>query len=663
MRDVSLSVVVLLVTVAVAVPGAQQSDSEWRNFGGDKAFTRYSPLDQIGPDNVDGLRIVWRRPAMDPELQTAFPDLRPNAYLRSTPVMIDGVLYAPNALGLLEAFDPGTGETVWRQAPFDATMAEVAGRSTRGVAYWTDGADRRLLLVRGEYLYAIDPGTGRRVPGFGLSDQGRVDLHWDRPFANRFSWSGGPVVVGDVVVVAGTTGGAGDGGVVREAAPEDVRGFDARTGELLWTFHVVPQAGEFGADTWGDDSGAYSGDLGSWCCLTADEELGHVYVPLTAPTGMVYGGHRPGDNLFSDSLVALDARTGERIWHFQMVHHDVWEYDTVGPPTLGEITVDGRRIKAVMQPSKTAFLYVFDRETGEPVWPIEERKVPQSIVPGERTSATQPFPTKPPPFDLQGITEDDLIDFTPALRAEALEAVSSLVLGPLFTPPWPRSDDPGGKLGTLTAPGGWGAGNWHTGAFDRQTGIYYAVSHTMPTVWSVAPTTSSANATLAWALPQGEELRVPTPRPHGLPITKPPYGRITALDLNGGELAWMAANGDGPRNHPLLRDLDLPPLGIPNRPAPLVTKTLLFLGEGSDAIIGTLRGEGSPSDPEQDQSWRWGKQFRAYDKATGDVIWETELPSGTTGGPMTYMHEGRQYLVVAVGTRDEVPEWVALALP
>jgi len=663
MRDVSLSVVVLLVTVAVAVPGAQQSDSEWRNFGGDKAFTRYSPLDQIGPDNVDGLRIVWRRPAMDPELQTAFPDLRPNAYLRSTPVMIDGVLYAPNALGLLEAFDPGTGETVWRQAPFDATMAEVAGRSTRGVAYWTDGADRRLLLVRGEYLYAIDPGTGRRVPGFGLSDQGRVDLHWDRPLANRFSWSGGPVVVGDVVVVAGTTGGAGDGGVVREAAPEDVRGFDARTGELLWTFHVVPQAGEFGADTWGDDSGAYSGDLGSWCCLTADEELGHVYVPLTAPTGMVYGGHRPGDNLFSDSLVALDARTGERIWHFQMVHHDVWEYDTVGPPTLGEITVDGRRIKAVMQPSKTAFLYVFDRETGEPVWPIEERKVPQSIVPGERTSATQPFPTKPPPFDLQGITEDDLIDFTPALRAEALEAVSSLVLGPLFTPPWPRSDDPGGKLGTLTAPGGWGAGNWHTGAFDRQTGIYYAVSHPMPTVWSVAPTTSSANATLAWALPQGAELRVPTPRPHGLPITKPPYGRITALDLNRGELAWMAANGDGPRNHPLLRDLDLPPLGIPNRPAPLVTKTLLFLGEGSDAIIGTLRGEGSPSDPEQDQSWRWGKQFRAYDKATGDVIWETELPSGTTGGPMTYMHEGRQYLVVAVGTRDEIPEWVALALP
>ena len=661
MREVSLSVVVL-VTIGAAVSGAQAPAPEWRYFGGDEAFTRYSPLDQIDADTVHDLQIVWRRPAVDPELRTAFPDLRVNPYLRSTPVMIEGVLYAPNALGLVEAFDPATGETVWRQAPMAATMAEVAGRSTRGIAYWTDGSDQRLLVVRGEYLYALDARTGRRVPGFGLADQGRVNLHWDRPLAGRFDWSGGPIVVGDVVVVAGTTGGAGDGGVVREAAPEDVRGFDVRTGELLWTFHVVPHAGEFGADSWGDGSAGYSGDLGSWCCLAADPELGHVYVPLTAPTGMVYGGHRRGDNLFSDSLVVLDAVTGARVWHFQMVHHDVWEYDTVGPPTLGDITVDGTTIRAVMQPSKTAFLYVFDRETGEPVWPIEERKVPQSIVPGERTSPTQPFPTKPPPFDLQGITEDDLIDFTPELRAEALEAVESLVLGPLFTPPWPRSDDPGGKLGTLTAPGGWGAGNWHTGAFDPETGIYYAVSHTMPSVWSVTPTTSD-NATLAWATPRGEALRVPTPRPHGLPITKPPYGRITALDLNRGELAWMVPNGDGPRNHPLLRHLDLPPLGVPNRPAPLVTGTLLFLGEGSDAIMGTLRGSGDATDPEQDQSWRWGTKFRAYDKATGRVVWETDLPAGTTGGPMTYMHAGKQYLVVAVGARDEIPEWVALAVP
>ncbi|MDP6579726.1 MAG: PQQ-binding-like beta-propeller repeat protein [Vicinamibacterales bacterium] len=663
MRDVRRSAVVVLWVLGAVMVGAQAPAGEWLYFGGDKAFTRYSPLDQIDRDNVKELRIVWRRPAVDPELRVAFPDLQPDAYLKSTPLMIDGVLYAPNALGLVDAFDPATGETVWRQPPLAATMEEVVGRSTRGVDYWTDGTDQRLFLVRGEYLYALNLKTGRRYPSFGLSDQGRVGLHWDRPLANRFSWTGGPIVVGDVVVVAGTTGGAGDGGVIREAAPEDVRGFDVRTGELLWSFHVVPRPGEFGADTWGDGSADYSGDLGSWCCLTADEALGFVYVPLSAPTGMVYGGHRPGDNLFSDSLVALDAKTGARVWHFQMVHHDVWEYDTVGPPTLGDITVDGRVIKAVMQPSKTAFLYVFDRETGEPVWPIEERKVPQSIVPGERTSSTQPFPTKPPPFDLQGITEDDLIDFTPALHAAALEAVESLVLGPLFTPPWPRSDDPDGKLGTLTAPGGWGAGNWHTGAFDPETGIYYAVSHTMPTVWSVAPTTSDPDATLAWATPRGEGQRVGTPRPHGLPITKPPYGRITALDLHRGELAWMAANGDGPRNHPLLRDIDLPPLGTPNRPAPLVTKTLLLIGEGSDAIIGTIRGEGETTDPEQDQSWRWGDKFRAYDKRTGAVLWETELPAGTTGGPMTYMFDGKQYIVVSVGARDHDPEWVALALP
>lgn len=651
--------VAFLLTGATAAGAvAQEPSAEWSYFGGDHAATRYSALDLIDRNNVHDLEIVWRRPAADPALLAAFPDLQPNAYLRSTPIMVDGVLYAPDALGFVEAFDPATGETIWRQTPLGSTLEEVAGRSTRGVSYWTDGTEQRLLLVRGEYLYAVDPASGRRVPGFGLADQGRVSLHWDRPLADRFGWSSGPLVVGDVVIVAGTTGGAGDGGVVREAAPEDIRGFDVRTGELLWTFHVVPRAGEYGAGTWGEGSGEYSGDLGSWCCLSADPALGHVYVPLSAPTGMVYGGHRPGDNLFSDSLVALEASTGKRVWHFQMVHHDLWEYDTVGPPTLGEITVEGRRIKAVMQPSKTAFLYVFDRETGAPVWPIEERPVPQSTVPGERSSPTQPFPTKPPPFDRQGITENDLIDFTPALRAEAREAVAGLVLGPLFTPPWPRSDDPEGKQGTLVAPGGWGAGNWHTGAFDPDTGVYFAVSHTMPTVWSVEPTEGD-DATLAWTTSR----EVATPRPHGLPITKPPYGRITALDLNRGELAWMVANGDGPRNHPLLRDLDLPPLGIPNRPAPLVTKTLLFIGEGSDAIIGTLRGEGDPADPEQDQSWRWGNRFRAYNKTTGAVVWETELPAGTTGGPMTYEHEGRQYLVVAVGARDQIPEWVALALP
>ena len=321
--------------------GGEGADSvDWAYFGGDKAFTRYSPLDQITRDNVGDLEILWRRPAVDSALTASFPDLGVSGYLRATPIFIDGVLYAPNGVGLAEAFDPATGETLWVQQPFPRTIQEARGRSSRGMDYWTDGSDRRLVLVRGGYLYALDPGTGHARPDFG--DGGRVDLI--PASARRFSWSSGPIVVNDVIVVAGTVDGAGDSGTRwKGSTPENLRGYDVRTGELLWTFNVVPQEGELGVDTWGNESWRESGDLGAWCCLSADEELGFVFVPFSAPTAAYYGGHRPGDNLFSNSLVAIDVATGERVWHFQMVHHDLWEYDTVGPPTLGEIVVDGRR--------------------------------------------------------------------------------------------------------------------------------------------------------------------------------------------------------------------------------------------------------------------------------------------------------------------------------
>ena len=630
-------------------PGAEEA-GEWSYYGGSKSFQRYSSLDQITRENVGSVQVLWRRPALDAELTAAFPDLQPQGNQRSTPVLIDGVLYSPNALGLVEAFDAATGETVWFQEPFSPeevrtippTDFMVGGQSTRGLDSWSDGSDRRIFVVRGEYLYALSAATGERYPGFG--EQGRVNL--TAGSARQYDWSSGPIVVGDVVVVAGNYDGAGDGGVIKEATREDVRGFDVRSGRLVWTFHVVPQEGEFGTETWGEESWRYSGDLGSWCCLSADEELGYVYVPLSAPTSARYGGHRPGDNLFSNSLVALDAATGERVWHFQMVHHDLWEYDNMGPPILGDITVDGRRIKAVMQASKTAFLYAFDRETGEPVWPIEERPVPQSRVPGEHTSPTQPFPTKPPPFDRQGVTEEDLIDFTPELRAQALAIADSLILAPIFTPGVLLSDAPEGKLGVFTIPGGWGAGNWNTGAFDPETGVYYAASHTLPGLARLSPATG-ADATMDYGGTRGDPPRTDI---EGLPIVKPPYGRITAIDMNRGEHLWMVANGDGPRDHPLLADLDLPPLGNANRPTPLVTKTLLFIGEGSDVIAGTPEG-------------MWGTTFRALDKATGELIWETDLGAGTTGGPMTYLHNGKQYIVVAVGGRDHFPEFVALGLP
>jgi len=647
--SLALSIVVI---AAVAIRSQERTPTpEWRYFGGDKAFTRYSPLDQINRDNVKNLRIVWRRPAVSDELTQAFADLRVNAYLRSTPIIIDGRLYTQNAHGLVVAFDGESGKTVWEQELFARTQEEANGAATRGVDYWRGGAnnaDKRIFAIRGEYLYALNAETGKPVPGFG--EQGRASLHFqeNQPLAGRFSDTTGPIVVGNVVVVTGNTAGAGDTGTFKkEAAPEDVRGFDAQSGKLLWTFHVVPRPGEFGVDTWGNDSWKIAGDLGAWNPMTADEELGYVFIPLTAPTASAWGVWRPGDNLFADSIVALDAKTGKRVWHFQTVHHNLWEWENVGPAMLGDITVDGRRIKALMQTNKNAFLFVLDRRTGKPVWPIEERPVPQSNVPGERTSPTQPFPTKPPAFDRQGISDADLIDYTPELKAKAREIAKDFVIGPMFTPPSITTEEPGTNRGTLMQPGSWGAANWNTGAFDPETGMYYALSASLPGPSNRAiKKMTNPDATMEYA-------SVGTfPEIDGLPIIKGPYGRITAFNLNTGTQVWTAANGDGPRYHPLLKDLNLPPLGVPNRPAPLLTKTLLFLGEGSNAVSGT---------PQKD--WAWGKKFRAYDKATGNVIWETELPSGTTAGPMTYMLKGKQYIVVAVGARDHPAEYVALALP
>ena len=438
----------LIVFAAVMIRSQDRAPAnEWRYFGGNKAFTRYSPLGQINQANVKNLRIAWRRPAVSDQLTQAFPELRPNNYLRSTPIAIDGVLYAQNVYGLVVAFDAETGKTVWEQELFARTPEEANGSSTRGVDYWQGGtgnADKRIFAIRGEYLYALNAQTGKAVPAFG--DGGRASLHFqeNQPLAGRFNDSTGPLVVGNVVVVTGNTAGAGDTGTFKkEAAPEDVRGFDARSGRLLWTFHVVPRPGEFGVETWGNESWKIAGDLGAWNPMTADEDLGYVYIPLTAPTASAWGVWRPGDNLFADSLVALDAKTGTRVWHFQTVHHNLWEWENVGPAMLGDITVDGRRIKAVMQPNKNGFLFVLDRTNGKPVWPIEERPVPQSNVPGERTSLTQPFPTRPPAFDRQGVADTDLIDYTPELKARAREIAKEFVTGPLFTPPSITTDEPG----------------------------------------------------------------------------------------------------------------------------------------------------------------------------------------------------------------------------
>lgn len=641
-RSCALAVIALLLSAC----GGKLRDGGWSYFGGDHAYSRYAPLDQIDRTNVSDLEILWSRPAVDSSLSAEFPDLAPSRYLLSSPILVDGVLYAPDAVGLVEAFDPATGRTLWVQSP-ESSPDGIRGRGNRGVDFWSDGSERRVISVRGEYLYALDAGTGEPIEGFG--EGGHVLLRREASQAFRplgYSTSDGPIVVGDVIVLGGQRGGANDHPSQKEREPSDITGWDVRTGELLWTFHVVPGEGEPGHDTWGDGSADYAGDSGMWCCMSADEELGYVYVPTSAPTSF-YGGWRPGQNLYSNSLLALNAATGELVWHFQMIHHGIWEYENVGPAVLGDVTVDGEPRKIVMQANKNGFVYVFDRVTGEPIWPIEEKPVPASEIPGEAAWPTQPFPTKPAPFERQGMPDSSLIDFTPELFAEAKEFASHYVRGSLYTPPSIRTEGPNGNRGTLSAPSSWGGANWNTGAFDPETGYYFAVSNTWVNENALIPADPTSER---FTLPYERVGKSPIWGPSGLPLTKPPYGRITAIDMNTGDHAWMVPNGDGPRNHPELEGLDLPPLGTPGRPVALVTRTLLFVGEGSDAIMGV--GDGM-----------WSRKFRAYDKATGEVIWETELPGGTTSQPSSYVHQGKQYVLVPIGDSGHPPEWVALGLP
>jgi quinoprotein glucose dehydrogenase len=631
------------------------SEVDWSYFGGSKHMDRYSPLAQINRGNLDHVQVLWKRPGLDASLKQQFPDLVPSNYLRGTPIMIDGVLYAPDAVGLVEAFDASTGQTLWVQKPFAATMKEAAGQSTREVDLWRSGTERRIVSMRGQYLYELDAHTGAPITSFG--DGGRISLNRHTPDnAPFFAWNG-PIVVGDVIVVGGNGGGLsgagyGDGGFDAWARPEDIRGFDVRTGKQLWQFHVQK------ADSWGKGSADHVGNMAAWAPLSADERLGIVYVPTSAPTVSYYGGHRPGNNLYSDCLLALDAKSGKLIWYFQMVHHDVWDYDNASAPTLGDITVDGKRIPAVMQPNKSGYLFVFDRRTGKPVWPIEERPVPKGILPGEELSPTQPIPTKPPAFDRQGVTEDDLMDFTPALHAEALKFMQAYVTGPVFTPPSLADDPTTGKRGTLTMPNGWGSGNWNTGAFDPDTGIYYAVSATVPGIYGLqaAPADERGPNKVLYGFDEGPRARQAEqqepsygPGPEGLPLLKPPYGRVTALNLSTGEKLWTIANGDGPRNEGALKSMNLPPLGTIGRPAALVTKTLLFVGESSDAVMGRAGIAGTT-------------HFYAYDKASGARLWATELPAGTTGGPITYQVQGKQFIVVPVGGKDYGSGWIAFGL-
>ncbi len=644
-RALSL-VMVLLFGASTGSAQTGAVDGEWHTYGGDLGSTRYAPLDQIDGDNFDDLEEVWRFKTSN---LGPFPDFN----YQTTPLMVDGVLYATaGSRRNVVALDAATGEMLWMYRLDEGERGTNAIRrmSGRGVAYWTDGqSDERIFLVTiGYQLVALDAKTGRQVAGFGTD--GIVDLkqHNDQlidPLTGEIGWNSAPVVARDVVIV-GASHRSGGSPPSRENVKGYIRGFDVRTGERTWIFHTIPRSGEFGRDTWLNDSAVYTGNTGVWTNLTVDEELAIAYLPIEIPTGDYYGGHRPGDNLFGESLVAVSLETGERLWHFQFVHHPIWDYDVPCPPILVDITVDGRDIKAVAQPTKQGWVYVFDRVTGEPVWPIEERPVPVGNVPGEWYAPTQPFPTKPPPFERQGFPIDELIDFTPELRAEALELISDYKTGPVFTPAIVRGDD--GLTATLFVPNG---ANWPGGAYDPDTGIMYLYSHTLMRALGLA--SEPERSDMDYVNRGG---RPPTVR--GLPLLRPPYGRITAIDLNKGEIVWQIAHGETPdrvRNHPALQGLDIPRTGRTGGAGgssggigTLVTKTLVISGEGG--VVATPSGGR-------------GAMLRAYDKATGQERGAVEIPAAQTGSPMTYVLDGKQYLVLAVGGSAYQGELIAFALP
>ena len=448
-----------------------------------------------------------------------------------------------------------------------------------------------------------------------------------------------PIVAHNIVVTPSVIS---DGAIRKEAPPGWLKGVDARTGDTKWMFRTVPQADDFGVDTWLNESWRYSGNANVWTMLSVDDEAGYIYLPTGTPTGDYYGGHRLGDNLFAESLVALDIETGQRMWHFQAVHHGVWDFDFPAAPNLLDITVDGRSVKAIAQVSKQGFTYVFDRVTGDPVWPIEERPVAtDGALEGEVLSPTQPFPTKPPPFEYQGVRIDDLVDFTPEIRAMAVEAVKDFRLGPLFSPPTLSVD--GGAQGTIQRPYVGGGASWTGAAVDPETGLLYVPSMNRFSVLKYYTPDPADGGNLRYTM-RGLAAGTQPQMPQGLPLLKPPYTRITAIDLNAGEHAWMQPNGDGNRyrNHPLLRDLDLPPLGGEGHGGPVLTRTLL---------ISALTAGGTDDGP----------RLVARDKATGVIVGSVDLPSGAIGTPMTYMYEGKQYLALTVG--GEIPELIALSLP
>ncbi len=661
---------------------AGTSAGEWPSYAGDRRMHHYSPLAQITGENFSTLQVAWR-------FKTDALGPRPEYKLEGTPLMVGGVVYTTaGSRRAVIALDAATGELIWAHSEREGARAAAAPRqlSGRGVSYWTDGREARVYYVTTGYrLVALDARTGSRVAGFGTD--GIVDLKDGVVFGSRepidpitgeIGVHSTPTIAGDVVLI---------GSAMREGGTPKthnntkglVRGFDVRTGRRLWTFNTIPRPGEFGNDTWLNDSWAVNGNVGVWNEIAADEELGLAYLPVETPSSDFYGGLRPGNNLFAESIVAIDIKTGVRRWHYQLVHHPIWNMDISAAPVLADITVGGRPVKAVAVMGKQAMLYLFDRATGTPLIPIEERPVPKGDVPGEWYSPTQPFPTRPEPYDHQGVTEDALIDFTPALRAEAVRIVSRYKLGPIFTPPPVSKVE--GPIASFRSSGGT---NWPGAAYDPETHVLFAPSYTSLVPLGLLPPPSrefsdlpyvSGNAVtgVRYVTGPGEDVGADaTPRrpvtgeaarstttgefgatltPQGLPLLKPPYGRITAFNLDRGERLWQIAHGETPdavRNSPALSGVTVPRTGQAAAIGALVTKTLLIAGDGQATTVpGRQRGA----------------MLRAYDKSTGRELGGVYMPAPQSGTPMTYTANDRQHIIVAVSGGNYSGEYVAYKLP
>ena len=629
----------IAIAASTALLGAQDHQAgmiEWPYVGAEQSHTKYSPAAEITRANVDQLKVVWEWEVGElplPEYGT-----RPGAF-QATPIMIDNVLYVSTMYNRVLALDAETGAELWAFDPksyeTDPRGVGPGGFKHRGIAFWRDDDEFRLFLNSRRRLYAINAETGQLVSTFGDNGSSSLIDGHSRPISREaFDQTSPPVVFEDLVIVGSRVP---DRVQHRFDTPGSVQAFDTRTGERRWIFFTVPQSNDdFGAETWEDESWRYTGHANVWGLMSLDEERGLLYVPTSTSSSDYWGGRRLGANLFAESLVCLDARTGERQWHFQAVHHGLWDYDFASPPNLVTITVDGRTIDAVAEVSKQGFTYVFDRVTGEPVWPIEERPVDTTTdVPGERPYPTQPFPTKPPAFTKQGVWLDDANDLTPEIHALAWEEMSQFRLGPLFTPPSLR--------GTLQRPTVSGGANWGGAAFDPETGLLYVRTREGVSTNQIC-TNEGADPDVDVAYsnncPHGAVAGIFRDRPGGtevtqsrlgaIPIIKPPYAYLVAIDLSEGEIAWRVPFGEGSRiirSHPLLQGVELPErLGTPGSNGPMVTKGgLVFIGGGDPYLY-------------------------AFDKATGEEVWRGPTTFRTSGNPMTYRaRSGRQFVVIATG--------------